>query len=271
MWESLGEKIGEGLSADVHVWAPGQVVKLFRAGVSPRLGRHEARMTRAAFAAGAPALEVLGEVTVEGRFGIVLPRLDGPTLLQLSQTGALTCEQVGEVLAGLYATVHATPPPPTVPSMRDWIDTASRSSGDVLPTPIATGVLGLIDRLPPADGLCHADLHPGNVIMTAEGPRPIDWLCAVRAPGVFDIGRCQVTLSELVPEDADPEPPRATLAAVRSEYARLTGMTPEALTAAMQPYLASLRAFVILQRRPMSPAQRERLIQRIAAALLSED
>jgi hypothetical protein len=50
----LGEKVGEGATADIHVWAPGQIVKLFKAGVWPRLGRHEARMTRAAFAAGAP-------------------------------------------------------------------------------------------------------------------------------------------------------------------------------------------------------------------------
>ena len=29
---SLGEKIGEGCSADIHAWAPGQVVKLFKPG-----------------------------------------------------------------------------------------------------------------------------------------------------------------------------------------------------------------------------------------------
>jgi hypothetical protein len=40
-------------------------------------------MTRAAFAAGLPAPEVFDEVTLEGRFGIVLSRFDGPTLLQL--------------------------------------------------------------------------------------------------------------------------------------------------------------------------------------------
>ena len=61
---SLGEKIGEGASADIHVWAPGQIVKLFKVGASPRFGRHEARMTRAAFASGAP--EVFDEVTLEG-------------------------------------------------------------------------------------------------------------------------------------------------------------------------------------------------------------
>jgi hypothetical protein len=32
---------------------------------------------------------------------------------------------------------------------------------------------------------------------------------------------------------------------------------------AMQPYLPILRAFVLLQRRPATPAQRERLIQRV--------
>ena len=84
---SLGEKIGEGLFADVHAWAPGQVVKLFKAGVPQRTSRWEARMTRAAFAAGAP--EVFDEVTLEGRFGIVLQHLDGPTLQQLWQTSRL--------------------------------------------------------------------------------------------------------------------------------------------------------------------------------------
>src|SRR5215831_14671043 len=44
----LGEKIGEGGSADIHAWAPGQVVKLFKPGGERRLSRHEAQMTRAA-------------------------------------------------------------------------------------------------------------------------------------------------------------------------------------------------------------------------------
>ena len=34
---SLGEKIGEGAFAEVHAWAPGQVVKLFKPGVPRRV------------------------------------------------------------------------------------------------------------------------------------------------------------------------------------------------------------------------------------------
>ena len=78
-------------------------------------------MTRAAFAAGLPAPEVFDEVTLEGRFGIVLSRLDGPTLLQLLRPRAMTPEQAGAILAALSISVHNTPPPPDVISLRDLI------------------------------------------------------------------------------------------------------------------------------------------------------
>jgi hypothetical protein len=255
--------------ADIHIWAPGQVVKLFKASGSEWFGRHEARMTRAAFAAGAP--EVFDEVTVDGRFGIVLRRLEGPTLQQFLLTSAMTPEQVGTILASLYISVHKTPPPPDVPLLRRWIDFASQASREILPQYIATGVLTLIDRLPPGDGLCHSDLHPGNVVMTADGPRIIDWACALRASGVFDIARVHISLTELVPDDADPIRPRVINDTVQSEYARLSGLSRATLTEAMQPYLPIVRAFVLLQRRPATIAQRKQLIQHIEAILHLED
>ena len=226
-------------------------------------------MTRAVFAAGGPAPEVLDEVTVEGRFGIVLPRLDGPTLLQLSRTGAVTFEQAGTIIAALAMSVHKTPPPPEVLSLRDYMDGSLRLDGGLLPKHIATDVLALIDRLAPGDGLCHCDLSPGNVIMTAEGPKLVDWAGAMRAPAALDLGFLHVILSELAPEIADnPERPRATNAAAQSEYARLAGMSPAALTAAMEPYLPIVRTFVVLG--DVVPSLRERLIQRIEAGLRSE-
>lgn len=267
---SLGEKIGKGAMADVHAWAPGQVVKLFKAGIPRRFVRHEARMTRAAFAAGVPAPEVFDEVTVEGRLGIVLTRLDGPTLMHLLLTRAMTSAQVGSILATLYLSVHKTPPPPDVISLREKFDHGYRHAG-ILPEHIATGILTLIERLPPGDALCHNDLHPGNVIMTANGPRIIDWLGMVRADGALDLGRCHLHFSELIytPESIDPERPRALNATVQSEYARLAGMSQAALTAAMERYLPILRGLALADR-ATNPARRERLMQSVEATLRSE-
>ena len=264
---SLGEKIGEGAYSDVHAWAPGQVVKLSKPGFPQWLSWWEARMTRALFAAGAPAPEVLDEVTLEGRFGIVLQRLDGPTLLQLSRSGALTSAQVGSALAALCLSVHRTAPPPELPSLRDRMEGTLRRSGGMLPEPIATGILSLIDRLPPGDGLCHGDVHPGNVIMTAEGAKFIDWTGATRAPAGFDLACCHVINAELTPDHvSDPERPRANDAATQAEYARLAGMSPAALTVAKEPYLPVMRAFVLLGPAG-SPAFRERLMQQVEAAV----
>ena len=266
---SLGEKIGEGICADVHAWAPGQVLKLFKSGVSRRLGWHEVQMTHAIFAAGGPAPEVLGVVTLEGRFGVVLPRFDGPTLLQLVRSGAVTREQTGAILADLALSVHKTPAPPDVLSLRAWMDIWLRSARGILPDHIATGVVALIERLQPGDGLCHGDLHPGNVIMTAEGPRLIDWTAPVRGPAALDLGFSHVVLSEMAPEVADdPERPRAVNVAVQSEYARLAGLSPAALTAAIESYLPIVRVLVLLG--GAMPALRERLLQRVEAALRAE-
>ncbi|MBR0848904.1 phosphotransferase [Bradyrhizobium diazoefficiens] len=268
MQGSLGEKIGEGLFADVHAWAPGQVVKLSKPGIPRWVVQHETQMTRAVFAAGCPAPEVLGEVVLDGRFGIVLPRFDGPTLTQAVRTGAVTREQAGAILATLCLAVHKTRPPPDALSLREAMDARLRFGGSVVPERITTGVLALIEHLAGDDVLCHSDLHPGNVIMTAEGPRLIDWLGAARAPAAYEIAQCHVLITELAPEHADDPERTAVNSALQAEYARLAGIAPAALTAAMQPYLPIVRVFLLLG--GARPEMRERLMQRVEAALRPE-
>ena len=272
MQGSLGERIGEGATADVHVWAPGQVVKLFKPGFSRRLARHEVHMTHTAFTAGAPAPRVFGLVTLEGRTGMVLEHLDGPTLLQLTRTGAMPRGEAGAILADLCRAVHGTPPPPDVLPLREWMEVFLQASDGGLPKHIAGGVLALIDRLPPGDGLtgdslCHVDPHPGNVIMTATGPRFVDWTFSMRAPAALDLGCCHMMLSEFAPLVADdPERPRAVNGAMQAEYARLAGTTPAALAAAIELYMPIVCVFYLLVK-AVPPALQERVTRRVEAAL----
>jgi hypothetical protein len=91
------------------------------------------------------------------------------------------------------------------------------------------------------------------------------------APAALDLGVSHILLSELTLELVDdPERPRAYNAVLQSEYARLAGMSPAALTAAMEPYLPIVRVFALLAGW-CGPAQREWLIQRAEATLRSED
>jgi Ser/Thr protein kinase RdoA (MazF antagonist) len=266
---SLGEKINQGGTADIHAWAPGQVVKLFKQGWPPRVGQQEARMTRAVFAAGLPAPEVFGEVAIDGRFGIVLGRLEGPTLLQLTRSGGVTLAQAGALIASLSLSVHRMPPPPEAFFLRGWMDASFRLTGDIVPKHIASGILALIDRLQqPGDGLCHGDIHHGNVIMTANGPRLIDWTFSIRAPAAFDHAHLHINLAELALDVADnPQRPLAVHAAAQSEYARLSGTPVATLTQAMETWLpiAIVRYFLIMGG-PTSERWR-RMMQRAEAAL----
>ena len=270
---SLGEKINQGGTADIHAWAPGQVVKLFKEGFPPELGKQEARMTQAVFAAGVPAPEVFGEVTLDGRFGIVLGRLDGPTLLQATRSGAVTFAEAGAILASLGLSVHRMPPPSEAFHLRGWMDTAFRLSGDIVPKPIVSVALALIDRLQqPGDGLCHGDIHPGNVIMTADGPRLLDWTFSIRAPAALDHGFTHISLTEFALDVTDnPRRPLAVNAAAQSEYARLSGKPIEALRQAMEAWLPiAIVRYFLLMGGPTSERWR-RMMQRAEAALHPQD
>jgi Ser/Thr protein kinase RdoA (MazF antagonist) len=161
--------------------------------------------------------------------------------------------------------VHKTPPPPEAPLLRDYVTGGLRRAGGMLREDVVTGVLALIERLSPGDGLCHGDPHTGNVIMTADGPRLIDWIATMRAPAVLDLALAHVALCEVAPEIVeDPHRPRAVYAAMQPAYAQLAGLSPVALTAAMEPYLPIARTLLLLS--GAASMQRTRLIQRLEAS-----
>ena len=262
MQPSLGAKIGEGATAEVYAFAPGQVVKLFKAGIPGRIGRHEAAMTRASFAAGGVAPEVFDEVTLEGRYGLVLARLEGPSLMQAVKSGALSNTDAGAVLAEQLRAVHAAAPPPAIPALRETLAVYLRRAPGVLPAPVAAGLSVLLDHLPPDEGFCHGDPNPGNVILTAEGPRLIDWIGAMRAPAAFDLAAAQVILTELAPHLADdPARPRAIHAALSAAYAALAGTSEAALAASAATYQPLVRALMVFN--GAVPAMRARLAERL--------
>lgn len=94
---------------------------------------------------------------------MVIQRLDGPTLGVAALAGDVTATEVGEIHADLHRRLQAIPAP--------------------------SGTPGLV--------VVHGDLHPLNVIATADGPVVIDWRNAVEGTAAFDIAMTAIIFAQV--------------------------------------------------------------------------
>ena len=96
----------------------------------------------------------------------------------LAMTGFLLAGMVAGMLAG-------------------WI-----TQGHLISMGIAAALVGAIVAELPTGGpivLCHGDLHPGNVVLTDDGPMLVDWFDAGRGDPLADVARSTL----LIAPDAD--------------------------------------------------------------------
>jgi aminoglycoside phosphotransferase (APT) family kinase protein len=218
-----GRLVGAGRSADVYEAGDGRVLRRYRDGRSPARVAREAEVMAHARAHGVPVPEVFD---VDGS-DIVMERADGPTMLDALGKRPWTLRAQIRLLARLHATVHAVPP-------LDW-----------LPAPFGDG-----------DGtqvLLHRDLHPQNVILTADGPRIIDWEGAARGPAAAD-----VAMTWLVVGFSDVPGGGLTVVKVRI----MQGLFTRTFLAAAGPVDRTIVAEAVRQRiadRHVLPSERARL------------
>jgi Phosphotransferase enzyme family len=191
---SPGALVGRGYTADVYAWGAGRVLKLFHAGGDPTRAEREYRATRAVHAAGLPAPAAYELVEIDGRRGIVLERIDGPSLVEYAQRRPWALFWGARRLAELHAEIHRCQAPAELPSQRDWlaggIDTApdvSEADRDAARRQLA--------ELPDGTAVCHGDFHPGNVLLTPRGPVVIDWGAATRGYPLGDVA-CTLRLMQ---------------------------------------------------------------------------
>ncbi len=185
--------------AEIFAWEDGWALKLFRDWVSEADARYEYECAQRAHTAGAVTPAVRDFVRMEGRFGIVMERVDGPTMLAALTAQPWRLVELARKLAELHAQMHACAAPGW-PSQREQMEDAIRRAGAERPA-ARDAVLQALAMLPDGDRLCHGDFHPDNVIMTARGPVVIDWISGVRGHPLADVAR-----SSLLARLGDPPP-----------------------------------------------------------------
>ncbi|WP_399884455.1 phosphotransferase [Streptomyces sp. BBFR51] len=192
-----GRLIGTGRTADVYEADAGWVLRRDREGFGDAAA--EAAVMEHVRAHGYPVPRVRPGGPGGPRTDLVMERLSGPTMLRAWEDGALTPDEAGAVLARLLRQLHEVP--------------AFRSAD-------------------PGVRVLHLDLHPDNVILTADGPRVIDWSNAEEGDPGLDWGTSAVILAQVAAGDGAMAGPAAVMLAAL--LADPSALTPDGLAQALR-------------------------------------
>lgn len=243
-----GARIGAGRTAEIFAWGETEILKLFRQGYAGEAAAHEAALAAAIQAAGAPCPTVGGLLEVEGRFGVIYERIDGPSLEAQIRARPWRFAPIAALFAETQAAAQSCVVP-TLPSLRQElarrIERAAPLSAD-----LRAAALQALEHLPDGSALCHMDFHLGNVLLSRRGPVVIDWENATCGHPLADVTRTLLLLQmgRVYPKSA------IQRAAVRGVSAAFRAV-----------YLRRYRQF-----RPASRAQITAWQLPVAAARLSE-
>ncbi|HEU0024262.1 MAG TPA: phosphotransferase [Thermoleophilaceae bacterium] len=195
------DRLGGGREAEIFSFGEGRVLRLARdPRRAPAVEREISALT-AARRAGAPVPAVYGRLSVEGRPGTVIERLDGEDLLLRLGRRPWSVWSIGRTLGRVHARLHGVEAPAELPRLSDEL--RGRLSSELVPADLRESALARLDRLPNGRRLCHGDFHPANLLPTGDGYAVIDWTVGSRGDPAADVARTRllITLAEL-PADA---------------------------------------------------------------------
>ena len=187
------QPIAQGRTAEIYAWDDGLVLKLYREWCPPDWVDYEARIARAVYEAGVPSPEAGETVEVDGRRGLMYERLEGIAMLQDMNTRPWTLWKHARSLGELHATIHQK----SITGLPSYKERLRYDMGKVtqLTDEQQRRALTILEQLPDGHNLCHGDFHPGNVLLTKNGPVVIDWMTACSGSPWADVARTSLLLS----------------------------------------------------------------------------
>ncbi len=177
----------------MHARGRDAVVKVPFAATPDSWIRDEAIYSDAARRTGAPVPEFLGFDRHHGRLASVYRRARGPVMSTAVVADPSIADGCGQTLARLQADLAARPAPVAIPRQIDRLRCKIRIAAAHLDARLDIAAASL----PPVERclLCHGDLHPSNIVLTADGPMLVDWFDACRGEPVADVARTWLLLS----------------------------------------------------------------------------
>ncbi len=196
--------LDRGMQAEIYEWGEGRVLRLVtEGGGDAAMLAREAEVMRAASEAGVPVPAAHELLTVSGRPGLVMDRIDGGPMLSEMLGRPWRLLPLVRRFGAIHAQIHATPAPDGLVSVHDWSRVQLAKLG-----PADAGLRGWAEReleaLPGGDSLLHGDYHPLNLLMAGREPQVIDWPAASVGPAEADIARTRVLIEAADPPNGSP-------------------------------------------------------------------
>ena len=185
--------MAEGRTAEIFSWDEDHILKLFRDWCPPDWVEYESRVAHAIHAAGILSPAAGEIVEVNGRRGLIYERVQGLSMLQDMNAHPWKLPGYARTLAELQAGINSKSIP-GLPGYKERLHHAIRTTERVSEA-LRVKLLTELESLPDGDKVCHGDFHPGNIIMTRNGPIVIDWMTACTGSPWADMARTSMILS----------------------------------------------------------------------------
>jgi aminoglycoside phosphotransferase (APT) family kinase protein len=189
----LKKPFAMGRTAEIYAYGEGKVLKLFFSTTPQSWIEKEIAIGRYIQEAQLPVPKVYKSAEIDNRVGIVYERIEGLSLLNELATKPWNVVRYGRLLAKLHVQIHTVQAPRNIETQREWA-TGGIPASEKLSKDMKASVLKLLDILPDGNTLCHGDFHPGNIIITPNGPVIIDWMTVSKGVVSGDVARTATIL-----------------------------------------------------------------------------
>ena len=184
---SACQRIGQGNTAEIFLYGPGTVLKLFRDQFPESGVLKEWRVTRAVQTVYSRMPKALRLVSCGERSGILYELAEGQDLFRMIGSEPFLLFSTGKKLAEIHTEIHGK----TISGILTVKEKLLQEIGWVndLSDDEKRKITDRLLLLPDGDRLCHFDFHPGNIMVSGGKHLVLDWLTACSGEPAADIAR----------------------------------------------------------------------------------
>ncbi|MDA3845605.1 MAG: aminoglycoside phosphotransferase family protein [Vallitaleaceae bacterium] len=186
------EKLGEGMTAEVYEIDRQYVLKLFYSHIPNEWVDYEYNLAHSVGELYESAPRAYEIIDYDGRKGIVYDRAYGNELSELLKAKVSRCIEFGVALADIHSHMHKIVVD-NLPLQKDIYFNAIEESRDILGE-WTNRLQEMAKDLVYGDYICHGDLHLGNVMLSNDEYKVIDWMGASQGNPIADVCRSMIML-----------------------------------------------------------------------------